>query len=252
MNNRYKYLYKVTHPNTNEFYVGSRVSKLEPHLDVEYKGSMITWKPNKKELIKEILVIFDLNTSKDKLCECESDLIGLVIDHPLNRNYNIPRVGFFNKGNSIETNKKISDSKKGKNNSMYGKDLPMLGKNHTQKTKELISEKLRNLSYRAELNEKLSKIHTGKKLSDGAKLKVSLFNKGKILSQETKDKISSTRVTHEVHQYSLSGEFMRTWRGCREAAKFYGCNRTAIQRCCLGYSKTSCNFIWKFKDKINK
>ena len=56
----YHYIYKMIDPNTKEFYIGRRSSKVKPELDITYRGSMISWTIeenfNKDILIKEILV----------------------------------------------------------------------------------------------------------------------------------------------------------------------------------------------------
>ena len=37
---KYHYTYKVYDEQTGQFYIGSRTSKVEPTLDIAYKGSM--------------------------------------------------------------------------------------------------------------------------------------------------------------------------------------------------------------------
>jgi hypothetical protein len=59
-------------------------------------GSMVTWKPNKENLIKEILK--DDFNSRDELMEYESNIIKENINNPLNRNYHIPNKGFHMDG----------------------------------------------------------------------------------------------------------------------------------------------------------
>ena len=48
----YHYVYKLELPETKEYYFGSRTSKVEPIKDIYYLGSMKTWKPDKKKLVK--------------------------------------------------------------------------------------------------------------------------------------------------------------------------------------------------------
>lgn len=156
----YKYLYKVILPKTNEFYIGSRSSKIEPELDIKYKGSMKTWKVDKSLLIKEILVKFPENTNHETLIEHESDLIGLVIDHPLNRNYHIPNKGFHS-----------------------------AGMKHTPEAIAKISYASRNISDATK--EKIRKANTGKKRTQETKDKLRKANTGKIQTQEAKDKVGN-------------------------------------------------------------
>lgn len=91
------YAYKVTDKTTNEFYYGSRSCYGNPNTDA-YMGSMVTWKPNKKNLIKEI--IKDDFNSRDELMQFESTIIKENINNPLNRNYHIPNKGFHTDGSA--------------------------------------------------------------------------------------------------------------------------------------------------------
>ena len=52
----------------------------------------------------------------------------------------------------------------------------------------------------------------------------------------------------EVNQYTIEGEFLKTHESITKAAEEMGVTRSAISRCCRGKSKTSCDFIWKYKD----
>ena len=133
----YYYIYKMTDPNTGEFYIGRRSSSIEPELDITYRGSMSTWKKeenfDKNILIKEILVK-DIETMEE-LCELEPIMIESVIKDPLNKNAHIPNKGFYIIGpRSEETKKKMSDANKGSKNPFYGKS-------HTKKSLAILSKK---------------------------------------------------------------------------------------------------------------
>jgi very-short-patch-repair endonuclease len=90
---------------------------------------------------------------------------------------------------SEETKKKMSEIKKGKRNSFYGK-------HHSEETKK-----------------KISKIHKNKHLSEEHKKRISEANKGRVspnkgkdLSEETKQKISETlkgRIMSEEHKKKI-------------------------------------------------
>jgi hypothetical protein len=90
----YHYVYKLTEESTGNFYYGSRTCRCEPKDDL-YMGSMLTWKPNKKLLKKEIIK-FDFKTREDAIMQ-ESKLISESIKNPLNMNFRIPNKGFYNK-----------------------------------------------------------------------------------------------------------------------------------------------------------
>lgn len=100
------YVYKLTDKFTNEFYFGSRGCFCEI-ADDPYMGSMSVWKPDKNNLIKEI--IKDGFNSKDESIEFESNIIKENINNPLNRNYHIPNKRFHTDGSagSLYKTKKI-------------------------------------------------------------------------------------------------------------------------------------------------
>lgn len=84
----YFYVYKVSLPETGEYYFGSRKCKCIPEKDTKYMGSMCTWKPNVNKLIKEILYT-NFSTHQDALLK-ETELIKEHIKDPLNQNYSLP------------------------------------------------------------------------------------------------------------------------------------------------------------------
>lgn len=91
----YHYVYRLEHTETLEYYIGSRSSKLHPTID-KYMGSMRTWKPDKTKLSKTIL---EMNFSdRDSANGYERRLIIESVADPLNRNKNIPGIGFHTAG----------------------------------------------------------------------------------------------------------------------------------------------------------
>ena len=208
------YIYKVTNPITGEFYIGSRQTKSDPFED-KYMGSMKTWKVDKSLLVKEI-IRHDF-TDRQELLEIESKMISEEINHPLNRNYSIPNVGFYFCGeHSDETKDKISKSLKKQSHLISEKNK---GRKHSEDTKRKISEggkgrivsdetieKMKKRIVSEETKEKLrhpkseetkKKIsESSKKLSPDIRKKISeaasLSNKGKPLKEETKEKLSKS------------------------------------------------------------
>lgn len=81
------YVYKVTLPETGEFYIGSRSSKDLPEKD-SYRGSMSVWRVDKTKLIKEIIK----SDFQDRFSamQFEAKMIKENIHDFLNRNYRIP------------------------------------------------------------------------------------------------------------------------------------------------------------------
>lgn len=80
------YVYKLTDKITGEFYLGSRGCDCETLKD-NYMGSPKVWKPNKSNLLKQILKTFD-NRRDAILFERQS--ICEVISNELNMNFSIP------------------------------------------------------------------------------------------------------------------------------------------------------------------
>ena len=52
-----------------------------------------------------------------------------------------------------------------------------------------------------------------------------------------------------VNQYTLDGEFIKTWPSAREIERELGFNNTNISKCCLGKYKQAYGSIWKYKQK---
>jgi very-short-patch-repair endonuclease len=124
----------------------------------------------------------------------------------------LPQKGKYH--HSEEVRKKISASKSGKNNPMYGKkgkDNPFFGKHHSEITRRNISEKAKKRT--GEKNPFYGKKHTlesRQKMSDSIREKwrnseyaekISKANSGKILSLETRRKISIANSGKNNHFY---------------------------------------------------
>lgn len=223
----YHYIYKVTDPNTGEFYIGRRSSNLEPELDIDYKGSMMSWSKeedfNKDILIKEIL-IKNIETVKE-LCELESSMIELEIKNPLNKNAHIPSKGFYITGPlkddhkkkiseswntrvvSEETKKKMSESRK--NSSVVKKMI------ESKEWRDKISESVKNsenFQKNVRSEERRNKISKSMKDSDKLKSsrsskefkeKCSEWQKGKPRTEEYKKKFNETRKINTKKKQDL-------------------------------------------------
>jgi len=85
---------------------------------------------------------------------------------------------------------------------------------------------------------KPKKPHKRSPMSELTKTKIGNSNKGPN-ENFRKSKFKS------ILQYDLEGNFIKEWDSIIEAKeKFKG----DIQRCCAGLSKTSCGYIWKYKN----
>lgn len=55
----------------------------------------------------------------------------------------------------------------------------------------------------------------------------------------------------EVDQFTLSGEFIKTWDCQGDIERELGFSQGNVSSCCLGKYKTAYGFIWKFKNKTD-
>ncbi len=144
------YVYKLTESITNEFYYGVRTCDCNPNTD-SYMGSMIAWKPNKDNLIKEIISEFN---SREEAVKFESNIIRENIQHPLNRNYHTGvGMAFYGKSHSNETKEKVSNTMNGRH---VGKDNPFYGRKHTFETLKKMSDSLQGGTHSDETKKKMS------------------------------------------------------------------------------------------------
>ena len=202
------YTYKVTHKETGEYYIGSRSCNGSASDDINYKGSMVSWKVDKTYLIKEI--IEDTFSDRDSAIRSEKNLILKCINDKLNRNYNIPGVGFHNTDRKFGTitRKKMSKSRIGSKNPMYGKT-------HTDDVKI-----------------KLSEFRTGTTHSDETKLKMKLNSPKK----------------RKIPQYTKTNIFIKEYDSIRSAANELKIDAGDISTVCNGKQLSAGNYKWKFKE----
>lgn len=104
------------------------------------------------------------------------------------------------------------------------------------------------------VREKMSKSHRGKKHSDIHNKHVSEALIGHAVSEATRNKISESCKGHmavnarAVLQYSKDGELVAEYKSLHEAAKASGGSAQNIYHACHGRYKTSCGFVWKYKE----
>ena len=63
-----------------------------------------------------------------------------------------------------------------------------------------------------------------------------------------KNQAEATRKANSkpVNQYTLYGEYVKTWKNIKEAARELGISNGNISSCCKGRYKSAGGFIWKF------
>lgn len=107
----------------------------------------------------------------------------------------------------------------------------------------------RGYTQSVEALQKISKSLKGRKKPNGFGSRVSSSLKGIAKSVEHRKKLSESKKNsgHKILQYSLMGEYIKTWDNIDEVAKTLGVSRESIAGCCRGKSKTAHKFIWKYK-----
>jgi len=206
------YVYKIIDKKTKEFYIGSRSCKCNVD-DDNYLGSPIHWKPNKNRLQKEI--IKDNFINRKGAFKYEAALIIKNLDNPLNMNYHIPGIGFT-----------------------------MIGKKHTEQSKQKNREKHLGKVCSEETKRKMSESHKGKIKSKEHRKNLSKSLTGKIVSKEHANHISEA-LKIPVLQYDMNMNFIKEWAGQIDIKRKLGINH--IGDCCKGKTKSAGGFIWKFK-----
>ena len=61
------------------------------------------------------------------------------------------------------------------------------------------------------------------------------------------EKTTNGKLSKPTLQFSLDGEFIREWPSIKEIERKTGYFKSNISACCLGKSKSSYGYIWKFK-----
>ena len=140
----YHYVYKLEHLETSEFYIGSRSCKCHPTMD-NYKGSMLTWKPDKSMLKK--IILDDSFKNREEAILFEAEMIIKSINDPLNMNFSIPGKFFHTVGMVTVIDKDENIFLVSKNDErIESGELVYLwkGKTHTDKAKEKMSDSAKN------------------------------------------------------------------------------------------------------------
>lgn len=90
------YVYKITDPHTEEYYIGVRSCDCKISED-SYMGSYATWEPKNINDLEKSIVKFGFK-SRDTANKFERELIIEHIEDSLNRNFKVPGENFHVKG----------------------------------------------------------------------------------------------------------------------------------------------------------
>jgi len=211
--NKYHYTYKLTEFETGLFYVGVRSCKCEPEEDTKYMGSMLHWKVDKSNLIKEIISVYDTREIAN-----EAEIFMIRLQLKLNKNHlcmnvHIPNIGFCTAGKKMndEFRRKVGDTSRGRIHSDETKHKiseAHKGKKLSNETKRKMSESKKGTAHSDQTKLKLREANIGKKISDETKRKISEASKK--MSDETKRKISEAMKGNTIRRGTkLSDEHKR-------------------------------------------
>lgn len=175
---------------------------------------------------------------------------------------------YFNSNSYSIAREIFIKNNQGKNNPRFGKKLSEehkriliesnknrkreLGQKRSEETKRLISEKAKGRIMSEETKIKLSKIKSGNKLTQEHKDKISLGLTGRIMSNETRLKQSikanmpNARIKKPVVQYDLNLNIIKFFDGTGIASRELNICKTAIGRVCKNKAKIAGGFIFKY------
>lgn len=151
-------------------------------------------------------------------------------------------------------------------NMMYVKNEHFSG-HHSEETKQKISNALKGkpahpntvkrlINYNKtrvlsqESKDKMRKANIGRKHTEEAKMNMALSRIGTKRSEETKKKMKdSSPNKKEVYQYDLDKNLIAIHESVREAGRSIGKNQTggAIYNCVIGNQRTAYGYIWRYK-----
>lgn len=152
--------------------------------------------------------------------------------------YNLREGGGNNGKMSTESKQKMSESRLGENNHMYGRTGEKnhrFGKTHSKESKQKISE-----------------ARLGHDVSEETRQKISEAQIGIPKSKETRQKQSESKMgdknyrSRRVYQYDLDGIFVDSFGSAGEAERYLEKNGSSIRGCARGERKTAYKFKWSY------
>lgn len=149
-----------------------------------------------------------------------------------------------------EVKQKISISNSGEKAYWYGR-------RRSTETCEKISKAKTGKSVPIETRKKISDslkgdgcYWHGKHLSEEHRAKISEKNSGRVMSDDTKSRISKAlleRGGKTIDQFSLDGQFIRSWRSIAQAAKSVNGDYSYLAKCCKN-NKPVYGYIWRYSE----
>lgn len=243
------YIYKLVSPN-GKIYIGQTINNKQRKYNYSkdsFKSQIKLWNSCKKhnwnpsdkyEIIEECLC----GPNKEYLNEREKYWIEHYNSFKAGLNCN--EGGHGNVGYKHSKESKVKMSKSALKTSKERSDRLSKIQTGTKKSDEF--------------KEKVSKKLTGIKRSDEFKVKISEIAKKRVVTEETKNKISLTKKgkvskkRKEIYQLGLKGDIIKLWLYAGEAEKELKITRGKISAVCLGNRNTTGGFKWKYKDEVDK
>ena len=194
-----------------------------------YKGNPFFWNAIQKYGWDNFdHIIIKQGLTKDEACQMEKDLIERYHSNDLIHGYNLSDGGEYNTMPQV-TRERLSRERKGKN---CGANNPNYG-NHKLAGKN-------NPNY-------------GKHLSEETRRKISESRKGKGLkhfSEEHRRKLSEHHGGGAESKKVYCIEENLLFKSINEAARYVGCNKNLISKCCrnMPHYNTAKGYHWKFAE----
>lgn len=156
---------------------------------------------------------------------------------------------WFNEDGTVDLEKSNLEWCDNKYNSRYGTRGQRIGdKLRGVQFSDERKEKMKGRVFSQETKNKISEALKGRKIPDELKRKMSEVQKGKKLSPETVAKMIKSR-NKPVVQYTTNGVTVASFESIKCAAQKLGLDEGNISRCCKGTRGTYKGFIWKYRDE---
>lgn len=247
-------VYKIVNDVNDKIYIGQSINVIarwKDHVNSLQRGDsrctllQRAWnKYGEEHFYFEILE----SCSEDMLDDIETKYIDLYDSCNVDKGYNIEPGGNKNKHLSDETKRKIRDANRGRSHSeeskkkmsesRIGENNGMYGKHHSDESRKKMS------------NAKKGK--PGRPCTDHQKECARLANFGKKMSEETRKKISEANKGNIPHNKNSRPvyciELQRTFDNPSSAGKELGINSGNIIACCEHARKTCGGYHWMYAD----
>ena len=229
-------IYCYTNKITWKKYVGQTYQSLEKRASYngcKYKGCPVFWKAIQKygweNFVGEIL---EDGLTLEQANEREQYWISQL--NTLTPNGYNCAIGGMNVSSSDYVRQRLSQALKGKE------------KHYTEEGRQ------RQIEASRQRNTGSGNPFYGKKHSEETKRKMSAADKGRVISEETKQKmrVSHLHVSKAVQRFSKDGQFIDEYPSILEASRVLGIAAPNISQCASGYPKhkTAGGYIWKYKE----